>query len=65
MSWESKFPNFMVMILPNLTSDLAGNSINEPKQAKSTIFFQTFGTPGSLKRSQVMFFIEMGQTFRL
>ena len=53
MSWESKFPNFMVMILPNLTSDLAGNRLNEPKQAKWTMIFQTFGTPGSLKRSQL------------
>ena len=31
MSWESKFPNFMVMIFTNLTSDLSGTRLNEPK----------------------------------
>ena len=36
MSWELKNLNFMDIIFTNLTSDLAGNKLNEPKQTKST-----------------------------
>ena len=45
MSWELFFLGFMMPIFTNLTSDLARNRVNEPKQAKSIIIFSDLRIP--------------------
>ena len=58
MSWELKFHTFMVIVFTNLTSDLAGNTLNESKQAKSTIIFSDLPNPRFAEKKLVFIMIQ-------